>query len=326
MAITLDMLSGDNFKALDDPTKAAIVALSTNDENTVIASKISTIYNDLDKDVSAVLGKEKPREMKTYAWIKQELGDLKKAAESTATLTSQITALNTEKADLLKQIKEGNGDAALRAQVAKLETDIRDKENQFNGLKTQFAQTEAEKEAIKKASQQEMTELFVQMDFARQIAGRQLKPGYRPEDVQLIMKAKIPEVVGKYQRVLEDVNGQKVLRFRDENGLLVSNPKNMQQPLTIADLTEQHFGDYFAGAATGAGGGGNGGGGFTGSLKSGLDISGIKSKAALDNEIRAHLSKQGKTSSDPTYHQTMVEIRKEAIEALPKDLPLMDPA
>jgi hypothetical protein len=95
MAINLEMLTA--IEGLNEDQKKAIVALSENDEKTVIDTKVAELYNGIDADVKAITGKEKPATIKTYEHLKKVLGDY----------VGQLDSLKEKNKELTTAIEQG---------------------------------------------------------------------------------------------------------------------------------------------------------------------------------------------------------------------------
>lgn len=97
------------------------VARTADEETQFIGTKTKEIYDGLDKDIFDTSGIAKNPTEKTYDYAKRVVGGLK------TSVTEATTPLQQKIADLEKQIKDGNGDATLKAQLEQLQT----KEQQY---------------------------------------------------------------------------------------------------------------------------------------------------------------------------------------------------
>ena len=85
MALTQELLKGNAATAgLSDDQIKAVVEMSANDENTVIAQKTSEIYSGLDADILSVSGIAKGTNEKTYDYAKRAIGEIKGQAGNAA--------------------------------------------------------------------------------------------------------------------------------------------------------------------------------------------------------------------------------------------------
>ena len=331
MAITKEMLLANPvLKALPDDQQQALIAMSTADETKVIGERLARFWEDIDRDVEITTGERKPRETKSYDFLKQKLTALKTAADAggagDAELRNQVTTLTTENANLKKQIKDGSQDAALKAQLDKAQREIKDYETKLQGATGQLAtQKTAHEEALAKQAAQQ-NQMFVDMSIAGAAASysQHLKDGFSASDFQLIVGGKMPQLLSQYKLSVEGegLNRQVVLR-NPTTDTIITNPKDVSKALTLGDVIGGNFGSYFKEGLPGTGAGGSGGGGgLPAQLKSGFNPNGISSKVDLDNKVRAFLADKGVAAGTQEYHQQMMEVRKEALEVLPDDLPL----
>ena len=98
MALTNELLNANaSLAGLTDEQKAAIVEMSANDENTVIANKTREIYDGLDADILATSGISKNGGEKTYDYAKRAIGEIKGQAGNAAELRTRVTELENEK-------------------------------------------------------------------------------------------------------------------------------------------------------------------------------------------------------------------------------------
>lgn len=331
MAITTEMLNThDALKGLDPNIKAQIVAMSLNDENTVIAKKTREHWEAIDTDLSGVSGLAKPREMKSHEWMKSLFGDMKGKLEKA---TTELQTAKTSLAEMQEKVKTGGNDAALKGQVEKLTKDLADAQGRFTSLQEQMSGLEEKHKGELTSTKQQSDQLFAKMKFAQAAAGRTLREGMSPSDFALILDQKVSQFTSGYDMKVEEVNGRPELVFRDKStGLMINNPKNLQQPLTAEDIVDTNFQSYFADKgrpSMGIGSGGGGGQKLVGGDAlngNGLDVSGVRSKIELDERIQTHLGNEGIKSSDRNYHSVFMTVREEAIKELPSDLPQNTPA
>ena len=115
MALTTEVLNANAaLSGLTDEQKAAIVLLSSNDENSVIAKKTGEIYGGLDADILAASGIAKNGIEKTFDYAKRVIGEIKSKAEAAGGLQSKVDDLMKEKARLEELVSKGGSDAETR--------------------------------------------------------------------------------------------------------------------------------------------------------------------------------------------------------------------
>lgn len=76
-----------------------------------IGTKVSEIYNNIDEDVFTITGKRKKAEQKTYDFVKEIIGDLKKEAENNGSGTEEVKTLKDKIKTLEEQVKNGESSA-----------------------------------------------------------------------------------------------------------------------------------------------------------------------------------------------------------------------
>jgi hypothetical protein len=285
----------------------ALVTLSQNDEAAVIAAKVKEIHDAYDNDVKAITGREKPAGMKSYEHLKSVLADLKKAGEEGAgELKTKVEALEREKADLQKKIKEGATDAALKAQVDSLTAAIADEKKRASDLQRLVQEEKKKAEDAITSVKQENDRLVVGMEFERGLIGARFKDETAiPKEVRgaFIENAK-RSIMEKYKPDTIERDGKKMVVFRDSNGMIVNNPDNLQNPFTpgemllreIAPLLEQ--GKPGGGTKPGASGNGSLSGGW-------------RTKTEAVTAIREHLAAQGLVAGTGKYDEEMNRLYQE---------------
>ena len=145
MALTTELLNANAaLSGLTDEQKSAIVEMSNNDENTVIAKKTGEIYGGLDADILAASGIAKNGTEKTFDYAKRVIGEIKGQAGNAAQLQTQISDLTKEKARLEKVIAEGGADAETKKALAQAKADLANVTKEFTDLKTKYDNAEAE--------------------------------------------------------------------------------------------------------------------------------------------------------------------------------------
>ena len=143
MALTNDILNQNAMLAtLTDEQKSAIVTLSKNDEDTVIATKVGEIYGGLDNDILATSGIAKDGTEKTYVYAKRVIGDLKAKADASAALQTQISDKDKEITRLNKVIAEGGADGETAKQLKQAKADLASVTKDYNALNTKYQEQE----------------------------------------------------------------------------------------------------------------------------------------------------------------------------------------
>lgn len=323
MALTKEALQGiEALKGLTEDQVSALVTLSTNDENSVIASKVKEIHEAYDADIKAITGRDKPGGKKTYDHLKEVLAEYKTAAENaTGGLRKDIEALTKERDDLRQKIESGQIDAAVRKQLEDVRKELLDKTNRIGQLEAKLTE---ERQTLEKQIEEERSRtvaLRVEHEFQKGLTGVKFKDTKLiPEPVRntYIDHAK-QAILSKYKPDWVTQDGREELVFRDEKGMIVNNPKNLQKPFTAAELLLSNVADIIDGGKQqpGAGtqpGGAGGAGGGTGYV----DITGARNRTEAVGAIRKHLQTAGVAAGSREFVEQMDKLYQELeVEKLP---------
>ena len=314
MALTTELLNGNaTLQGLTDEQKAAIVEMSANDENTVIANKTREIYDGLDADILSASGIAKNTSEKTYDYAKRAIGEIKGQAGNAAELQTKLAEAEKEKTRLEGIIAKGGADAETKRQLESAKTDLANVTKEYTELKTKFdnAKTEHEKELFG---------LKLDGEFAKATAGIKFKADLPASVTSVLLQQAIGKVKGMEPEYIDDGKGGKVLAFK-ENGTLKRNPETNLQPFTAAELVKAELkamgvleeGRKQTGAGTQGGGGGNG--------SKTVDISGAKTRDEAHEIIAKQLMEQGKINGSKEFDEAMATAWKENWDVL-KTLPI----
>ena len=316
MALTTELLNANaETAALTDAQKSAIVEMSNNDENTVIAKKTGEIYGGLDADILAASGIAKNGTERTYDYAKRVIGEIKGQAGNATQLQSQITELTKEKARLEKVIADGGADAETKRALTQAQKDLANVTKEYTDLKTKFDNSEAEHAKA-------LFNTKLDSEFAKATAGIKFKADLPASVTSVIMEQAINKVKGMNPEYIDDGNGGKVLAFM-ENGTPMRNAENNLRPFTATELVARELktmGVLDEGRRqTGTGGdGGTGGGGGNGGGT--IDLSGARTQDEAHEIIAKQLMAQGKINGSKEFADAMAEAwkaNKDVIKALP---------
>ena len=259
MALTTELLNANAATAaLTDEQKSAIVEMSNNDENTVIAKKTGEIYGGLDADILAASGIAKNGTEKTYDYAKRVIGEIKGQAGNAAELQKQVTDLTNEKSRLEGIIAKGGADAETKRQLEQTKNDLANMLNQFNDLQGKYDKVIAD-------HAKEMFDSKLESEFAKATAGIKFKADLPASVTSVLMQQAISKVKGMNPEYIDDGNGGKILAFMD-NGAPRRNPGNNLRPYTASELVAAELkamgvldeGRKATGTGTGEGEGGGG--------------------------------------------------------------------
>lgn len=304
--LTIDILKQN--KALESLTQEqlnAIVTMSKNDEETVIGSKIGALHGQYDTDIFSVTGIKKNDGEKSYDYAKRVLNEYKTKASSSETLTTEINALKTQKAELEKKISEGNTDTVLKQQLKDATTRITQMTQQLESEKTNYTKTISDLE-------KNIVDIKVDNVLTNALSGIKFKSNI-PESVQtiLINSAKAEVLAKGTPDFVDNGKGGKNLVFRNTAGEIIANPKNSLNPYTANELLLEtslkdaiDFGKVQPGTGTIPPKPSQEGSRI-------IDISTAKNQVEADDMIAKHLLSNGLTRDSKEFSDQSIAIRNE---------------
>lgn len=316
MALTTELLNANAaLSGLTDEQKSAIVEMSNNDENTVIAKKTGEIYGGLDADILAASGIAKNGTERTFDYAKRVIGEIKGQAGDAAQLQTQISDLTKEKVRLEKVIAEGGADAETKKVLAQAKADLANVTKEFTDLKTKYDNAEVEH-----TKALFMTKL--DSEFAKATAGIKFKADLPASVQSVLLTQAIEKVKGMNPEYIDDGNNGKVLAFM-ENGAVMRNANNNLRPFTASELVARELktmgvldeGRQQTGAGSQGGQGGTGGGDGT------FDISGARTQDEVTEMITKQLLSQGLINGSKAFEDAKNKIWKDNIDVI-KKLPI----
>lgn len=304
--LTIDILKQNKvLETLTQEQLTAITTMSKNDEETVIGSKIGMLHGQYDTDIFAVTGTKKNDGEKSYDYAKRVLNEYKTKAASSETLTTQITTLKTEKADLEKKIADGNVDAVVKQQLKDANTRIAQMETQIVADKENHTKIEGE---LKKS----IVDIKVDNVLTNALTGIKFKPNI-PESVQkiLVNSAKAEVLAKGTPDFIDDGKGGKALVFRNAAGDIINNPKNNLSPYSAGELLFEttlkdaiDFGKVQPGTGTGEPV-------YKPGTSVTIDLSTAKTQVEADNLIAKQLLANGLTRDSREFGEQSIALRTE---------------
>ena len=235
MALSIDILNANqSLVTLTDEQKSAIVTLSKNDEDTVIANKTGEIYGGLDKDILETSGIAKDGTEKTYVYAKRVIGDLKAKADAAAGLQATIEKNEKEIARLNKVIADGGGDSETAKQLKQAKADLASVTNDYNELNKKF-------QAQEERHTSELLGMQVDNELNSVKAGLKFKAGLTDNVTRVLIDQAVSAVKAMKPQYIDDGKGGKVLSFMDENGAVRRNAKNQLNPYTVGEMFMQQL-------------------------------------------------------------------------------------
>lgn len=312
--LTIELLNANAaLSSLNDEQKQAIVTLSQNDENAVIAAKTGEIYGNLDTDILSTSGIGKNGTEKTYEYAKRVILDLKGKAENTDALQTQIRSLTQKNAALEKSIAEGNGNEQLNKELKQAKADLANVTNQFVELQKQKEEMSAKYERDIKG---------MQIDGAMQsaIASVKFKPDLPEAATKVLMQQAIDKLKSMNPDFEDDGKGGKVIMFHDEKGAVMRNLATNLNPYTAAELLNlelEKMGVLDKGRQAAGGGTKTPNGGANGGAA--ISIEGAKTRTEAYDAITNVLVAQGLQPGSKEFGDAMTQAWKDNnISSLPE--------
>lgn len=304
--ITIEMLNqSESLKGLTDAQKLAITTLSSNDEATVIGTKIGALHGQYDADILSISGVSKADGEKTYDYLKRVLGEYKTKLDCTKTLSAQLEAQKNKVTELETKLAAGGSDEAVKQQ-------LKDARHQVTQLQTQLTAKTVELDKAKKDYEKKEKDLQVGFAFTNATAGIKFKADVSEPVKKILLAAAKDEILAKgTPDFVDDGNGGKKLVLRDAAGNTLNNPKNNLNPYTIEELVmETSLKDVIDTGKQQPGGG-------TGPTKPNkhqtvnLDLSTAKTQQEADVQIENYLLSTGLTRDNVEFGNKALEIRNE---------------
>ena len=220
----------ESLKGLTDAQKLAITTLSSNDEATVIGTKIGALHGQYDADILSISGISKADGEKTYDYLKRVLGDYKTKLDGTKTLSAQLEAQKKKVTELEAKLAAGVSDEAVKQQ-------LKDARHQVTQLQTQLTAKTEELDNAKKDYEKKEKDLQVGFAFTNATAGIKFKADVSEPVRKILLAAAKDEILAKgTPDFVDDGKGGKKLVLRDAAGNTLNNPKNNLNPYTIEEL------------------------------------------------------------------------------------------
>lgn len=304
--ITIEMLNqSESLKGLTDAQKQAITTLSSNDEATVIGTKIGALHGQYDADILSISGISKADGEKTYDYLKRVLGDYKTKLDGTKTLSAQLEAQKNKVTELETKLAAGGSDEAVKQQ-------LKDARHQVTQLQTQLTAKTGELDKAKKDYEKKEKDLQVSFAFTNATAGIKFKADVSEPVKKILLAAAKDEILAKgTPDFIDDGNGGKKLVLRDAAGNTLNNPKNNLNPYTIEELVmETSLKDVIDTGKQQPGGGTNPNP-QPGHRTVNLDLSTAKTQQEADVQIENYLLSTGLTRDNAEFGNKALEIRNE---------------
>lgn len=295
----------ESLKGLTDAQKLAITTLSSNDEATVIGTKIGALHGQYDADILSISGISKADGEKTYDYLKRVLGDYKTKLDGTKTLSAQLEAQKKKVTELEAKLAAGGSDEAVKQQ-------LKDARHQVTQLQTQLTAKTEELDNAKKDYEKKEKDLQVGFAFTNATAGIKFKADVSEPVRKILLAAAKDEILAKgTPDFVDDGNGGKKLVLRDAAGNTLNNPKNNLNPYTIEELVMETSLKDVIDTGKQQSGGGTQPNPSPNHRTVNLDLSTAKTQQEADVQIENYLLSTGLTRDNIEFGNKALEIRNE---------------
>lgn len=295
----------ESLKGLTDAQKLAITTLSSNDEATVIGTKIGALHGQYDADIFSISGISKADGEKTYDYLKRVLGDYKTKLDGTKTLSAQLEAQKKKVTELETKLAAGGSDEAVKQQ-------LKDARHQVTQLQTQLTAKTEELDNAKKDYEKKEKDLQVGFAFTNATAGIKFKADVSEPVRKILLAAAKDEILAKgTPDFIDDGNGGKKLVLRDAAGNTLNNPKNNLNPYTIEELVMETSLKDVIDTGKQQPGGGTKPNPSSDHRTFNLDLSTAKTQQEADIQIENYLLSTGLTRDNVEFGNKALEIRNE---------------
>lgn len=316
MALTTEIIkANEKLAALPEDQLQAIVTLSKNDEDTVIAKKIGEHHGKIETDVKEVSGVDKKEGEKSYDYMKRAMTTFKEKAESADELQKTIDTNKTTIADLQKKIADGNTDEALKQQ-------LKDAQDAQKAAQNSLATKEKEWKEKNDQLTTDMQSMQVNGEFGKATAGLKFKAAFTEDIQKTLVSSAQTAILGKYSPDwVDDGKGGKVMVYRtkDDAAEIARNPANGLNPFTTEELVKAQLKDSLDSAPVKPGGGTNNPNNPpTPDPVQIADIGSAKTQVEADKLIVKHLLQKGLTKDHEDFSTEQKKIRDEnSVSKLP---------
>lgn len=304
--ITIEMLNqSESLKGLTDAQKLAITTLSSNDEATVIGTKIGALHGQYDADILSISGISKADGEKTYDYLKRVLGDYKTRLDGTKTLSAQLEAQKNKVTELEARLAAGGSDESVKQQ-------LKDARHQVTQLQTQLTAKTEELDNAKKNYEKKEKDLQVGFAFTNATANIKFKADVSEPVKKILLAAAKDEILAKgTPDFVDDGKGGKKLVLRDAAGNTLNNPKNNLNPYTIEELVMETSLKDVIDTGKQQPGGGTKPNQSSDHRTVNLDLSTAKTQQEADVQIENYLLSTGLTRDNVEFGNKALEIRNE---------------
>lgn len=231
--LTIDVLKGNETLAgLTDEQLQTIATMSKTDEDAVIGNRFGEVYRQMDATIAKATGIERDGAEKTYVYLERAT---KAFADSLNAKYADYDEIKGKVDTLTKEVEEARkgGDAALKAQVSSLESELK-------GVRTNYDTLKAEKDALVESHKNEMMTYRVNAEIAKAQEGVTFKKGLNDQALKALCSQAVSTLM-KNNPSFEDRDGVETLIFHDAEGAPMLNRENSSKPYTAKELLIKEF-------------------------------------------------------------------------------------
>lgn len=229
--LTITILK-DNIQGLTDEQLSKIAEMSKNDENDVIGKKFGEVYKRMDETIEAATGIKRAGDEKTYNYLERAAKELKDKLSD--------TPLKHQNDDLLKEIerlkKLSTGeDSELQKQVETLNEKLKNREKAFKSLQDQYKEAEEN-------HKMEIQQIRINDYIDEAAKTLKFKSGTSEALTQMAIQNAVRNITTNYKpEMVQDETGKNKLVFKDAEGNILNNPKNLQNPFTAQEMLKNEL-------------------------------------------------------------------------------------
>lgn len=304
MALEVDTLKqNDGLKELTDEQLNTIATMSKNDEAKVLGTYTSKYKAKINEVTGMAIGDDED----TETYLGRVIKDYKDKAAGTPEIKTQLDAALKENATLKEKIEKGAGDEELKRALGdtKAKLDAVTKERDDN------------KAAFDKERADYKSQIFnntVKAAYDKVISKLKFKEEYSSDTIKRALIEHAYSEVSAFGKIGLDKDGN--IEFRDENDVVMLNPKSSNKPYTMEDVVMATSLKDAITVGNIQGGAGSGSKGGDEDYGNNPIFTEAKSIFELDEKIQKYLLDRGFTVTSPEYQKKFSEIRKANKDAL----------
>ena len=310
--ITEELINANEVLAtLTDDQKSAVLTLSRNDEEQVIANKTREIYDGLDADIAQVSGVAKDRNEKTYDYAKRVLGGYKQKAESVTELEAKVAELTKAKGELESAIANGNADAETKKALKQAQADLSAITKKYTELNDAYNAQQGEFEKT-------LFDIKVGTEIKTALSGLKFKSSLN-DAVKDVVVANVVSKLKSCADYKQEDDGSLRLVFKGADGSTLLNPSKGLAPYSAQELLAKELSEMGVLEKERKQGGAGSKGTEPGDSDGYVDLSGAKTQDEAQEALHKYLTAKGLTRDSKKYQEEATRIWKanESVRKLP---------